>query len=399
MEHVPALYLIFTLLNAFRRDIPRAEIWREFRRQGIRLQPRLSFWLALCRAAGLLREDHTGQPIVTRFARQWLGMPSDMQALHLLDAWQNAPRNVRERQFRKKLLWKLTWNKPLTDKDLRAAPGLAALGLCRGSELTLWGRILLKDEAHVPTPAAVTPWEIQSEHLFASIPGQTQLLWDLEKHLRPCAPGIYPLTIPALRRAAQMGEADKLIRLLEQGVCQAIPDELRARIVEQPSLRVMQGVVLEFSHPTELKALRRTAGLRLHLAGMLSPRHVYLPPNDASRLLPMLKRRGLYLAPVQEELELHRRLKPDRLLPAKVLQPLGAPVPIRDLLQKHIELQQALDILYCAPGYAPERRRITPLLLEQRGEYVYLSAYCQDRRANRTFRLDRMEIPGTISAG
>lgn len=101
MENLPALYIIFTLLNALRRGIPRANIWREFRRQGVLLRPRLSFWLALCRSAHLLDQDPN--PAVTRFARQWLSLPPDAQAFHLLDAWQNAPRNRRERQFRRKL--------------------------------------------------------------------------------------------------------------------------------------------------------------------------------------------------------------------------------------------------------------------------------------------------------
>jgi len=48
--------------------------------------------------------------------------------------------------------------------------------------------------------------------------------------------------------------------------------------------------------------------------------------------------------------------------------------------------------MYRSPGYPAERRRITPLLIERRGEFTYISAYCQTRRAQLTFRLDRMEI-------
>ncbi len=43
-----------------------------------------------------------------------------------------------------------------------------------------------------------------------------------------------------------------------------------------------------------------------------------------------------------------------------------------------------------------ELSRITLLLSKERGGYTYLSAYCQDRRASRTFRLDRMEVADTI---
>ena len=65
-----------------------------------------------------------------------------------------------------------------------------------------------------------------------------------------------------------------------------------------------------------------------------------------------------------------------------------------DLLTEHLRLQQALDILYHAPGgIRPEPRRITPLLMEEHGGQVYVIDYCHTRRAQRTFRLDRIEIP------
>lgn len=51
---LPPLYVIFTLIGAVRRGVMRRNIWREFRRQDIPLQPRLSFWISLCRQTGLL---------------------------------------------------------------------------------------------------------------------------------------------------------------------------------------------------------------------------------------------------------------------------------------------------------------------------------------------------------
>lgn len=60
----PAVYMIFTLLNALRRGVPRSRMWLEFRRQKIRLHPRLSFWLALCRSAHLITE--TDLPLITQ---------------------------------------------------------------------------------------------------------------------------------------------------------------------------------------------------------------------------------------------------------------------------------------------------------------------------------------------
>jgi len=68
MDSLPAVYIIFTLLNAFRRGTPRQDMWRKFRRQGIAMRPRLSFWLAFCQWAHLLA--NIDAPRVTGFASQ-----------------------------------------------------------------------------------------------------------------------------------------------------------------------------------------------------------------------------------------------------------------------------------------------------------------------------------------
>src|SRR5215207_9758027 len=83
-ETYPAVYVIFTLLNAIRRGIERKHIWREFCRQRITLTPRLSFWIALCRQAGLIsgKEEFTA----TSFAKHWLSKTTEEQTFHFIDA-------------------------------------------------------------------------------------------------------------------------------------------------------------------------------------------------------------------------------------------------------------------------------------------------------------------------
>ncbi|MHC1733411.1 MAG: helix-turn-helix transcriptional regulator [Bacteroidales bacterium] len=62
-------------------------------------------------------------------------------------------------------------------------------------------------------------------------------------------------------------------------------------------------------------------------------------------------------------------------------------------LQKAIDREEAINVLYQASGrHSAEPRHLTPLLIEQRRERYYLIAYCHTRRANRTFRLDRLEL-------
>lgn len=403
VEHYPVVYIIFTLLSAIRRGIERKNIWREFRRQNIALKPRLSFWLAVCRQAGLLSGNQ--KLMVTRHARAWLNKAPDEQAFLLIEAWQNAPKNIKARHFRKKLLWKLKHDKPLTKKDLGALNGLEALGLFKEGKLTQWGKFFLtphasecfggacgvKGEGALPTPKPSEPCIIHAENFIAPLPDHTDLLWDLEKYLRPASPGKYPLTKRALR--FRQGDPDELISLLEKGLQAQIPEDTRALLFNQPSLRVMEGVILEFSDPKDLSQLRRQPNLRQHIDQFLSPRHVLLANKESASLLLMLKRRGVFMNTNEEALESKKKRTH---FPQKVLlPPTGKTLPKRELLEKYMQLQQALDVLYHAPGFPAEQRRITPLSIEPRGEHTYVTAYCQTRRAQRLFRLDRMEIPGT----
>lgn len=402
-ETYPAIYIIFTLLNAIRRGIERRNIWREFRRQRIALKPRLSFWIALCRQAGLL-DEYEGRLRILPYARRWLNKSTDEQAFHLIEAWQNAPRNRKVRQFRKKLLWKLKYDQPLTQKDKGSLNGLEALGLVIDGQLTKWGKFFIKGEGKLPAPKAVEPCKIQEEHFLASVPQHADLLWDIEKFLRPRSPGIYPLTKRALRsRSAQDhalhfydGDLYELIELLERGLRGPMSEQTRAILLKQPSIRIADGIVLEFSSPAELKQLRRQPAFRKYIDEFLSPRCVLVSNEKAGGLFKMLTRRGVYAHWNQDQpIGKQKRTHFPQRQPA--LQPVGRQVPKLEIIEKYKQLGQALEMMYRVPGNPAERRRITPLLIEERGEHTYVIAYCHaaQRRAQRTFRLDRMEIPGT----
>jgi hypothetical protein len=390
-ESYPALYIIFTLLNAIRRGIERKNIWREFRRQKIALKPRLTFWLALCKEAGLV-DDYDGQLRVTRHARAWLNKPTEVQTFHLIDAWQNASINFKARQFRKKLLWKLKYGKALPARDLKAINGLEALGLVTSEgQLTAWGKFFVKGEGKLLTPKPVEPCEICEDIFIAPLPQQVDLLWELEKHLRPAAPGNYLLTKRALRFHRE--DPQVLIELIEKGLQASIPGDTKAIILKQPSIRVAQGIMLEFSDPADLQQLRRQPALRKYIDEFLSSQRVLVSSRNAKSLFQMLKRRGVYVNSNEEQPLASRKRThfPQKATP----QPIGKNVSKLEVIEKYKQWQQALDVLYRAPGYPAEQRRITPLSIEQRGEHIYVIAYCQSRRAQRTFRLDRMEVPGT----
>lgn len=62
-------------------------------------------------------------------------------------------------------------------------------------------------------------------------------------------------------------------------------------------------------------------------------------------------------------------------------------------MHEAIRQEATLDVMYRASGrHTSEPRRITPLLIEPRGSRIYLMAYCHTRRANRTFRMDRLQL-------
>lgn|GEM_PF-4127996 len=64
-------------------------------------------------------------------------------------------------------------------------------------------------------------------------------------------------------------------------------------------------------------------------------------------------------------------------------------------LQTAVDRNETVDVLYQASSkHSPEYRHLTPLLVESRGARYYLVAYCHTRRANRTFRLDRLKLCG-----
>jgi hypothetical protein len=277
-QQLPPLYVIFTLLSSIRRGIPRKNIWREFRRQGIALKPRLSFWIPLCKQAGLIKE--TDQQLrVSSCALAWLNKTPEEQIISLLGAWQNSPKNKKTRQFRKKLLWKLRHNQLLTIKDHAAFNGLDALGVTVNGVLTSYGRYFIQNEGNLPSPKPVAPCVIQEEQFLASLPSHLNLLWQLELHLRPCMPGVYSLTKRALH--FHNGDALELIQLLEGGMKSNLPDQTRALILKQPSIRIAEGIILEFSSPTELAQLRRQPVLRKYFEKFLSSQTVMIAHQNA----------------------------------------------------------------------------------------------------------------------
>jgi hypothetical protein len=286
---------------------------------------------------------------------------------------------------------------------------LVALGIIEGEKLNPWGEIVISQRA-APSPTAVAPWEIRNNTLLVSYPVNWKLLWHLEAFLIPVAPLSYNLEKKHLRQALQRGQPEQLLEILQKGLGAPVPPEIRASILGQPMLKASHGMVLEFSDPAELRQLRRSEALRDHFERVLSPRHVLVEEKNATGLLKLLERRGMHASSPLETHTVASELgygSRTHFSHAGLLEPLGKSIPIMEFIQQSIRQQMAFDMLYTAPsshlslvGFEadrPETHRITPMLVEERGEHTYIIAYSHTRHGQRTYRLDRMDVPGTLN--
>lgn len=395
------IYTTFSIISALRQGIPASQLWKYFTRIGQPLQPRLAYWLALLQQANLITSNqHPGAIFY-----QWLHWQPDAQILHLLEAWQAAPKNRAERQLRQRILTRLKHHQTLCPSDTPLLAGLNALGLTHQGQLTRLGQAAF-NQVPFSSPIPAQPWAICQQQLFTHPPADYPLLWQLEQYISPAAPYSYPLTPAAFRQASQRGDVQKLIEILQNGLKTSLPASLRAQILNQPALNIATVTILEFSSPAELRQLRQAPALRQHFQQILSPRHASIDPQDQPRILALLKRHGIQanMPDTKEPPDNSPKKKePPRthFQRSGLLQPLGNDIPLIDLLQQALQQQTAIEMLYHAPVShpaavpAPETHRITPLIIEERGGYTYIIAYSHNRRAQRTYRLDRIEIPGT----
>lgn len=380
---------VFYFLSALRRGIPPADIWKEFRRMGIRLKPRLIFWLKLLREAKLI--GHGKIPRPSRYIHRWLALSADAQTMHLLEAWLRTPKNRKERIARRSMLLRLTKGKPLIPRDQRNLSGLQALGICDSEKLTAWGQLLINKKGKTPSPLPKKDWYIKEDQLIIPFPVDWTLLWQLEAILQPLAPGIYSLKRQDLRRALQLASPEKLIALLELGMQSPLPTEIKARILGQPNLTIFSGTIYEFSDPAELRQLRNSPILRKYFNHLLSPRAVHILSKDEERVQQLLKRRGIATNPVWDE-------PPERVPKTRIRGRQSQKyfrnkpkVKFEALLRWAIQTQMGIRVIYRVPNCQPEPRHITPLHFEERNGHRYLIAFCHQRRAQRMFRMDRMK--------
>lgn len=237
---------------------------------------------------------------------------------------------------------------------------------------------------------------------------------------------------------------------------------LNGWLTHHQPLQVRELIVLEAQDRAVMQKLMEEPRLRSYLARLLSPRFAIIQRGELGRLRQLLERRGYYLkldvrlAPLAQhnsainigllrsqvqlilagllryrreqvaqgyevteldkllttlEATLSRReqqevdyLAADSPSSSIFVETQTSETPGNNLIQLRQQLEQAIGeeteifIEYSVPGKGSQKRQIEPLALyEQAGQY-YLTAYCQLRRAQRTFRLDRLTIVKKLGA-
>jgi len=179
---------------------------------------------------------------------------------------------------------------------------LDALGITANGALTSYGRYFIQNEGNLPSPKPIAPCVIQEEQFITPLSSHLSLLWQLKLRLRPSMPGVYPLTKRALH--IHNGDPQELIQLLEDGMKNKLSDPTRALILKQPSIRIAEGIILEFSSPAELAQLRRQPVLRKYFETFLSSQTVLIAQKNAKMVFELLtlalagsarERRGVYV--------------------------------------------------------------------------------------------------------
>lgn len=356
------LWTVFSILSICRWQMRSvAHLSRALKQRGVQPQPRLKFWVHICRAAGLLDDTLPLQP--TLFATDFLKLPLLEQLDVLLNAWIHAavylPLSDRRAAMVERLKhWGSSGFPPgeaprFNPAFQRELPGLAALALWEGDGLSELGRayfsgqVLLQQKIVLPQRPNPAPWLIERSRLRVPFPPNWRMLWTLEQYLEPrpmerSAELVFSISDYLLRRAAGRGPIADLANLLERGTGRALPEKLRARLTEQPAIRLLNGTVIEFDDPEELARLHRARPLRNTYNEMLSPRHLLLSADQLAPALRWLKGKGLFEPVPIPEQEQDRPGDPPRPRP-------GFTAAERTYLLSLVKMAAALNL----PGSPP----------------------------------------------
>ena len=284
----------------------------------------------------------------------------------------------------------------------------------------------------------------------------TPNVWQLFRILAFCIPhrthaGTFGLAFApdliAAARARGMHPARDLRRALAAPLPPEIEDQFEALLTRGRVFRFRHVTLLEAEDRAAFQPLLTDRALRPYVTEWLSPRHAVIAENERVRLRRMFERRGMSIAaapdtehPYSVRLLLTRRdiqtlvgalrvyrqmtvadggdvaaldslvttlehpltwreqREAESLAVTFAPNPTELPQPTADTgdaptrIEHAISAEADMTIIYRVPGRQPEQRRVTPMQVYTENAQTYLVAYCHLRKAQRTFRVDRLQI-------
>jgi hypothetical protein len=299
-------------------------------------------------------------------------------------------------------------------------------------------------------------YQSDTMRIVVTLPTRLSLLWELEKYLLPVMSKgrslIYSLKNNDFWGSYTKQEKEHIENILQCGLQMDLPEELTNFLNQHPHIQCEPGYLLTFCQRETLAEMHRDSSTRKILADLISPNHVFLPLHDADEKFRALEQKKILPYPDEnlwpgshkaeqaaadqnllsnlltlswyaQKQQLHIGLSKSNLqklinsLPPKVanlalqIAETTNDAPISNLLPEPFEsasgiqeekiesinhaimFANSITIMYQGAGQSSATvRKVTPLMLEKRGGYFYLIAFCEQRCARRTFRLDRLQI-------
>jgi hypothetical protein len=264
--------------------------------------------------------------------------------------------------------------------------------------------------------------------------------------------GFVAIGISSAIFASLIGLSIQIVFSPQTGLQTTLPKKLIHILNDYPHVNCEPGYLLTFCDRNVLEELRKDYRTRKNLENLISPNHIFLPMYDAYEKLKALERKNLLPFPQQKfpveffeniynnvdqnlltdllilawyahlqdlptsvsttKLEKLINLLPPRIanlalqqaesisanltarnLPEPVTNQPDIQMELIDNIREAIISASTLTILYRSTGQSTSAiRKVSPIMLEKRGGYFYLIAFCEQRCARRTFRLDRLQI-------
>jgi len=453
-QNKSGIYPLFRFLCECRKVCTRHEIKSRLNRYSINLHNGFAFWIKLCSASSLLTggDPPKPTPLCSHFL-SWDPKTQYQHLLNGWVNMIRCPEARARRKSLVKYLVSSdrTGLIKMIQKSSYSREIRTIIPLTIFEGLTSNNHVFHLSFENFNNLNSIKSWEINEYQLrlVVPLPAKWELLWEIEELITPIKTEISDVLEFSLESDdvthLDIEKRKNLINLIRSGSQSMLPSKLK-NILEKPGwIKCQRGYLFSFCNSNTLIEFRQQKNFLHTFNNVISPNHVFLNELDAQRnrnflsdstlmktqdelkrnfdtpqkimdkdLLSEALTLGWYARirklPIQvsnSKLRIIMNSLPEKIVSMALQHAENAAQSgkehhnyyhdeniedaniIRSLI-KTIEKLESIHISYKKPEKMPENRKIYPLLLEKRGAYTYLIAFCQEKCARRTFRVDRI---------